>query len=80
MTRKEDQVRRMLEGPHPRVPPGLAPAAAARGARIVRHRRVRRLAAVLTLAAAVAALAVWLALTGPWAAPPSVVAPPPRVF
>ncbi|MCA1221591.1 hypothetical protein LCE31_25025 [Streptomyces sp. 8L] len=70
----------MLDGPHPPVPPGLALRAAARGARIARRRRVTRMGVVLTLAVAVTVLLVWLAVADPWAAPPSVVAPPPRLF
>ena len=74
--RKEAQVRRMLEGPHPVVPAGLAAGAAARGDRILRRRRaVRRVGWALLFAAAVA-FAVWAALTHPWATPPAGVSPP----
>jgi ferric-dicitrate binding protein FerR (iron transport regulator) len=77
---KEDQVRRMLDGAHPPVPPGLALRAAARGARMAQRRRVIRRIAVLTLLAAVALLLAWLAIADPWAAPPAVIAPPPQLF
>ncbi|MFJ5549555.1 MULTISPECIES: hypothetical protein [unclassified Streptomyces] len=74
--RKELEVRRMLEGPHPVVPVGLAAQAAARGTRLLRRRRaLRRLGWTLLLAAAVA-FTVWASLTRPWVVPPSTVAPP----
>ncbi|MEU2245509.1 hypothetical protein [Streptomyces sp. NPDC019224] len=58
--RREDQVRRMLEGPRPQVPAGLAARAAERGGRLLRRRRTLRRLGMLALgAAAVAAFAVW---------------------
>ncbi|WP_329455959.1 hypothetical protein [Streptomyces sp. NBC_01497] len=80
MSGKEDQVRRMLDLPHPPVPPGLALRAARRGTRIAHRRRVTRTAVMLTLLVAVAVFLTWLAVADPWAAPPSVIAPPPRLF
>ncbi|MEU3313128.1 hypothetical protein ACGFY6_07640 [Streptomyces sp. NPDC048387] len=74
--RKEAQVRRLLEGPHPAVPAGLASAAAARGRRLLRRRRALRRLGWAVLWAAAVAFAVWAALTHPWATPPSHVSPP----
>jgi ferric-dicitrate binding protein FerR (iron transport regulator) len=74
--RKEDEVRRMLDVPHPAVPPDLAARAAERGQRILGHRRaVRTVAWVLLLAAAVA-FAVWAAVVQPWVLPPTGTTPP----
>ncbi|MEW2413704.1 hypothetical protein AB0953_08275 [Streptomyces sp. NPDC046866] len=74
--RKEDRVRRLMEGPHPVVPAGLAAAAAARGARLLRRRRALRRAGWALLWAAAVAFAVWASLTRPWEVPPSEVSPP----
>ncbi|MGK5629076.1 hypothetical protein [Streptomyces sp. URMC 123] len=74
--RKRDEIRRMLAGPYPPVPPDLARRAAALGDRwLARRRAVRALGWALLLAAAVA-FAVWAALTEPWAAPPTETTPP----
>ena len=40
--RKETEVRRMLAGPHPLVPPDLAARALSRGSRLLAHRRLLR--------------------------------------
>ncbi|MER5973778.1 hypothetical protein ABT112_29390 [Streptomyces sp. NPDC002055] len=74
--RKEDEVRRMLEGPHPAVPPDLAARAVQRGQRIHgRHRAVRTAGWALLLAAALA-FAVWAAMAQPWLIPPADTTPP----
>ncbi|MFC9227970.1 hypothetical protein ACFTZI_03230 [Streptomyces decoyicus] len=73
--RKEAEVRRMLAGPHPLVPPDLAERATARGRRLLAHRRlVRRLGWLLALLA-VAAL-TWAAVQHPWPPPPAHTTPP----
>ncbi|MEV5121733.1 hypothetical protein AB0K49_02820 [Streptomyces decoyicus] len=73
--RKEAEVRRMLAGPHPLVPPDLAERATARGRRLLAHRRlVRRLGWLLALLA-VAAL-TWAAVQHPWVPPPAHTTPP----
>ncbi|MFD9795723.1 hypothetical protein ACFWXK_32765 [Streptomyces sp. NPDC059070] len=74
--RKEEEVRRLLDVPHPAVPPELAAEAAELGTRLLRRRRVARRLAWLLLTAAVLAFTVWAARTHPWVAPPSTVAPP----
>ncbi|MET9535842.1 hypothetical protein ABZY02_35710 [Streptomyces sp. NPDC006649] len=74
--RKEEMVRRMLEGPHPPVPAGLALRAAERGTRIRRRRTAGRRVAWLLLAAALTGFVVWATLTQPWEAPPARTAPP----
>ena len=56
--RKEAEIRRMLDAPHPPVPPDLAERAMARGRRIIRRRRARRAIGWLLLLAAVVAAVV----------------------
>ncbi|MEV6687362.1 hypothetical protein AB0N28_18805 [Streptomyces sp. NPDC051130] len=73
---KEAQVRQLLEGPHPPVPAGLAAAAAARGARLLRRYRALRRFGWALLFAAAAAFTVWAVVTRPWVTPPSGVSPP----
>ncbi|MEV5601037.1 hypothetical protein AB0L33_06305 [Streptomyces sp. NPDC052299] len=73
--RREDEVRRMMEGPHPQVPADLAASAAERGARLLRRRRALRRLWVLTLVAAVTAFAVWALAARPWEAPPAETTP-----
>ncbi|QES49854.1 hypothetical protein DEJ50_20525 [Streptomyces venezuelae] len=73
---KERDVRRMLDGPHPAVPPGLASDAAMRGTKLLRRRRrLRRVGWWLLLTAAVA-FTVWAILTEPWTPPSQQIAPP----
>ncbi len=73
--RKADEVRRMLDTPHPPFPPDLAEHAMARGRRLLRRRRARHVAGWLLLAAALLAAAVALGLSGYDAGPPGGVAP-----
>ncbi|GGW70400.1 hypothetical protein [Streptomyces xantholiticus] len=74
--RKEDEVRRLMDGPHPVVPADLGPRAAAIGARLLRRHRIARRAWLLLLVAAVIACTVWATVTEPWAVPPSNTTPP----
>ncbi|MEC4017171.1 hypothetical protein [Streptomyces sp. H27-D2] len=74
--RKEDEVRRMLDGPHPPVPPELAQRATERGRRMARRRRVARIVLWLLLTAALTALALWAATDQPWLPPPADTTPP----
>ncbi|MGW7287100.1 hypothetical protein ACWGH4_16585 [Streptomyces sp. NPDC054847] len=74
--RKEDEVRRMMDAPHPVVPAGLGTRAAEQGSRLLRrHRAVRRVWIGL-LIVLVIACAVWATVTEPWAVPPSDTTPP----
>ncbi|ROQ66472.1 hypothetical protein EDD93_0878 [Streptomyces sp. 840.1] len=74
--RKEDEVRRMLEGPHPQVPADLAERAAELGGRVLRRRRALRRLGLLALIAAVAVFTVWAVTVQPWQAPPAETTPP----
>ncbi|MFD5148420.1 hypothetical protein [Streptomyces sp. NPDC058401] len=73
---REAQVKRLLEGPYPAVPPDLAAGAAARGDRLLRRRRTVRRIGWTLLWAAVVAFVVWASLTGAWSTPSSEVSPP----
>jgi hypothetical protein len=59
--RKQDQVRLMLEGPYPPVPPDLAFRARERGRRLLRRRHVLH---VITVSALLAALIILLVVAG----------------
>ncbi|MGW1769610.1 hypothetical protein ACWCQL_36900 [Streptomyces sp. NPDC002073] len=72
---RETEIRRLLEGPRPPVPSGLAALAAGRGLRLLRRRRALHRAGWLLLIAAVAAFTVWASITHPWVVPPSTTAP-----
>ncbi|WP_327709168.1 hypothetical protein OG912_10800 [Streptomyces sp. NBC_00464] len=74
--RKEDEVRRMLEGPRPQVPAELAARAEERGVRLLRRRRVLRRLWLLVVTAAVVAFTVWAVVAQPWQAPPAETTPP----
>lgn len=72
---REDEVRRMLDGPHPQVPADLARRASRRGGRMLRRRLfVRRLMLVLACAAVVA-FAAWAMAVHPWQVPPAETTP-----
>ncbi|WP_166628840.1 hypothetical protein [Streptomyces sp. GC420] len=72
----EAEVRRLLDGPHPAVPPDLGRAAAERGERLLRGRRLRRRLTWLLLFAAFVALVVWTSVNDPWAEDPIDTTPP----
>ncbi|MER6498741.1 hypothetical protein ABT218_04895 [Streptomyces sp. NPDC001455] len=72
---KEDEVRRMLDGPHPRVPADLARRAVTRGGRLLRRRRLARRMLLVVAFAAVVAFAVWAATAQPWRTPPAATTP-----
>lgn len=72
--RKENEVRRMLEGAHAAVPVDLAARATERGVRLLRRRHGVH-AALWTLAVIAAVLfAAWAATAQPWRIPET---PPP---
>ncbi|WP_406383556.1 hypothetical protein [Streptomyces sp. NBC_01618] len=72
----EDEVRHMLDGPHPQVPAGLAQRAAERGARLLRRRRLAHRLMLLLTCAAVVAFLVWAVTAQPWQVPPAETTPP----
>lgn len=72
---KEDEVRRMLDGPHPQVPTDLARRAAARGNRLLCRRRLAHRLLLVVAFAAVVAFTVWAATTQPWRTPPAATTP-----
>ncbi|MFF9506327.1 hypothetical protein ACF1BU_02825 [Streptomyces sp. NPDC014724] len=72
---REDEVRRMLDGPHPQVPADLARRAAERGGRVLRRRRLARRLALLIAFAAVVAFTVWAVRVQPWQVPPAETTP-----
>ncbi|MFB7559580.1 hypothetical protein [Streptomyces brevispora] len=74
--RREDEVRRMLEGPHPQVPADLAERAVERGGRLLRRRRALRVLGLLVLIAALAAFTVWAVSVQPWQSSPAETTPP----
>lgn len=75
-SRKEDEVRRMLDLPHPPVPVDLTARASALGTRILNRRRTARLLLWLLVAVAVVAFTVWASVAEPWTVPPSDTTPP----
>ncbi|KAA0935369.1 MULTISPECIES: hypothetical protein [Streptomyces] len=76
VSRREADVRRILDGSQPSVPPDLCTEAVRRGGRMLRRRRAaRRLVWLLLLAAAVA-FVVWMSVARPWVEPPSETTPP----
>ncbi|MFE7808564.1 hypothetical protein ACFU51_28615 [Streptomyces sp. NPDC057430] len=73
---KEDEVRRMLESPHPQVPAELVARAMTRGARLLHRDRAVRRALWMLLVVAVLAFAVWATVAEPWSVPPAETTPP----
>jgi hypothetical protein len=74
--RKEDEVRRMLDGSYPHVPGDLGVRAVTRGIRLLRRDRVVRRIWWALLAVAVVAFVVWASVTRPWEVPPAGTTPP----
>jgi ferric-dicitrate binding protein FerR (iron transport regulator) len=75
--RKRDEVRRLLDGPHPPVPTDLALRALERGRRMETRRRAVRALLVCVLVAAVIAVAVAVAVAAPWRGGGGPQSPPP---
>ncbi|MEU6630534.1 hypothetical protein ABZ905_19970 [Streptomyces parvus] len=73
---REEQVRRMLDGPHPVVPPDLAARAVRHGGRRLRLRRAAHRTAGWLLAVVLVAFLVWVGVEQPWATEPAQVTPP----
>ncbi|MGW6565558.1 hypothetical protein [Streptomyces sp. NPDC054975] len=73
---KEDEVRRMLESPHPQVPADLAGRAVARGTRLLRRGRAVRRALWALAFVAVLVFVVWASVAEPWHVPPAKTTPP----
>ncbi|OWA24591.1 hypothetical protein [Streptomyces sp. CS057] len=73
---REEQVRRMLDGPHPALPPDLAARAVRRGGRRLRRRRAVRRTAGWLLAVVLVVFLVRVGVEQPWATEPAQVTPP----
>ncbi|MHB9859460.1 hypothetical protein [Streptomyces sp. YIM S03343] len=73
---REAAVRRLMDGPAPRVPPDLYADAVRRGTRVLRRRTAARRLLWLLLCAAAVAFTVWAVTVHPWAEPPSQTTPP----
>lgn len=74
--RREEEIRRLMEGTRPAVPHDLADRAVRAGRRTSRRRRAASRAVWMALLAALLALAVWAVATDPWSVPPSRTTPP----
>lgn len=74
--RKEERVRRLLDGPYPAVPPGLCGEALRHGARRAHRRAVARRLVWLLAGAALVAFVVWAVAAQPWVLPPAEKTPP----
>ncbi|MFE3325243.1 hypothetical protein [Streptomyces sp. NPDC059176] len=72
---KEDEVRRMLDLPHPVVPADLAARAGRLGTRLLRRRRALRRVGWVLLCVVVVAFTVWAVSVEPWNLPPSMTTP-----
>ncbi|MEV7087430.1 hypothetical protein AB0O07_16260 [Streptomyces sp. NPDC093085] len=76
-SRKEAEIRRLLDAPpYPAVPAGLVARAARRGARLERRRRAARRVVWAVVAAGVIVFAVWAWQAHPWSPPPAKTTPP----
>ncbi|NBE54168.1 hypothetical protein [Streptomyces boluensis] len=74
--RKEDRVRRLLDGPWPAVPPEVCAEALRRGARQGRRRALARRLLWLVVCAGLVVFVVWAAVEQPWVLPPAETTPP----
>lgn len=74
--RKENEVRRLLDGPAAPLPPDLAARAVDTGGRLLRRRQAARVALWCLGVCAVLTFAAWAAVVQPWITPPSDVTPP----
>ncbi|GAA2415107.1 hypothetical protein GCM10010433_12640 [Streptomyces pulveraceus] len=72
---REDEVRRMLNGPHPQVPADLVRRVAERGGRLLRRRLFVHRLMLLVACAAVVAFTVWAVAARPWEVPPAETTP-----
>ncbi|WP_328537014.1 hypothetical protein [Streptomyces sp. NBC_00344] len=79
-SRAEEEVRRILDTPHPPVPADLAIRARERGSGMLRRRTAARRLLWLLLTAALVAFVVWATVAQPWAVPPSQTTPPVEGF
>lgn len=74
--RREEEVRRLMDGPHPHVPPDFAHAAIARGQRALRRRRLARHVGVMLGLAVILVFTVWAVNTQPWQGDSRPTTPP----
>lgn len=72
---RERAVRKMLDDPHPPVPPRLTAVAAARGRRMIRRRLLLKTAFWALLLATLVGLAVWAGVSNAWVDPPAETTP-----
>ncbi|MEU4272020.1 hypothetical protein [Streptomyces sp. NPDC026092] len=72
---REDEVRRMLDAPHPQVPADLAARAVERGNRLLHRDRALRRALWALLVAAVLVFVVWASVVEPWQGPAETTPP-----
>ncbi|MFH9298243.1 hypothetical protein [Streptomyces sp. NPDC017520] len=73
---REERIRRMLDGPHPVLPPDLAMRAVRHGGRRLRLRRAVRRTALWLAAVALVVFLVWAGVEQPWETEPAQVTPP----
>ncbi|MYY82425.1 MULTISPECIES: hypothetical protein [unclassified Streptomyces] len=74
--RKEEAIRRILEGATPAVPPELLDDAVRRGSRALRRRTAVRRAFWTLLFVAAVVFVVWASVARPWVEPPTDTTPP----
>lgn len=74
--RKEERVRRLVDGPYPTVPPDVCAEAMRRGALHEHRRTVARRLVWLLVCAALVAFVVWAVVEQPWVLPPAKTTPP----